>query len=627
MSELHIVVLWEYARREEDRILKDLARRLEIVHTEILTWPGDPEECFGRFYGANLPDARGKVLVCGGGAFRLIVVRDNAPRYGLVETSRGLESANLNLFELKTLYREWTGGGHRVHTTNTVAEAAHDIFLLTGHGTADWENGRPAGKLAVLPGRNGWASLRELFSVLDRFTPYAVLRNAEMLPDAFDPSLHGDIDLLVTDPGQAAHLLGARKVFPEPHRVHYEVTVGGRPVRFDFRFIGDGYYDTAWERRMLERRVSANGVRLLHPEDAFFALVYHALFHKFEIAPDYIAKAAALAAAAGLAWTDYANTLLRLEDFLARNGYARPRPADVSVRWNECLVNWRRLAEEISALSGVTDVRPVRLEAIRAETPLRTSFYCGCLPDGRKCFIKYSPYAKSLNAAEWRYPRQLAERGDGRVFETSVFWHTTSDGGSFVITEWIDGEGLDALIARKDPILADRAGTIAADLVRIAEALEREKVVHRDIRPANLIVGPDGHVKLIDFQFAAPFGDGQEDPWFNDRPEVIDGLGAEYALHPGRWNDRFSLHKSLSELPDSPLRDRALAILAEDSTVPTKVASCTERKMRKLKRRRACLNRKRLASLLSRRKRDAFDLRYARELAFLNRAIATWHVI
>ena len=626
MSELHIVVLWEYARHEEDRILKDLARRLEIVRTEVLSWPGDPEACFGRFYGANLADARGKVLTCGGGAFRLIIVRDSSPRYGLVETSRGLESANLNLFDLKTLYREWTGGGHKVHTTNTITETAHDIFLLTGHTVAEWENGCPEGDLTVLPGQDGWNSLLELFTFLGRFMPYAILRNAEMLPDTFDPSLHGDIDLLVEDAAATVHLLGARKVFPEPHRVHYEVTVAGKPVRFDFRFIGDNYYDTAWERRMLERRISANGICLLHPEDAFFALVYHALYQKFEIAADYVEKAAALAKATGIEWTDYADALTRLEKFLAHNGYGKKPANDSSVRWNGRLASWQDLADEMSALSGVTEIRPALLESTREGNPLRTSFFSGRL-NGKPCFIKYSPYAKSLNAAEWRYPQLLAAQGDGTLFETSLFWHTTPDGGSFSVTEWIEGESLDTLIVRKDRRLVDQAGTIVADLLKIATALERAKIVHRDIRPANLIVSANGHVKLIDFQFAAPYGDGQEDPWFNDNPEVIDGLGADYALHPGQWNDSHSLRKTLSELPVSSARDRALDILAANSDTPTKVAACSARRMRRLKRRRACLKRKSLATLLSPRKRAAFVLRYTNELDFLDRAIATWHVM
>ena len=412
MSEIHLIVLWELALPTADRILNDIRRRFEVLYDGMFAWPDDPISCYGRFYGANLADAGGKARLCGGGAFRLFVVRDGSPVYGLRETSRGLERVNLNLFDAKMRYRDWTGGGHKVHTTNSTAEAARDIFLLTGHTASSWENGRPVGDLTVLPGQTGWKSLRELFAFLNATLPYAVLRNAESLPDCFDPSVHGDIDLLVPDAEACASLLNARRVFPEPHRVHYEVIVDGRPIRLDFRFVGDNYYDRRWERKMLERRICRNGVNLLSPEDAFFALVYHALYQKFEIARDYSDKAARLAAAAGLPWTDFANALIRLEDFLSRNGYGKCRPQDISVRWNGRLVSWRTCADEISALSGATDIRPILLEAIREKALLQPMFFSGVL-NGQKCFIKHSPYARSLTAAEWKYPHLLELNGAG----------------------------------------------------------------------------------------------------------------------------------------------------------------------------------------------------------------------
>ena len=625
MSETQLIVLWEFARCEELRIVDDIRTRFSIVHDEILNWPDDPVACFGRFYGANLPDANGKVRHCGGGAFRMLIVTDPHPAYGLRETSRGLERVNLNLFDAKIRYREWTGGGHKVHTTNSVAEAERDIFLLTGHTASEWAQGRPDGDSVVLPGQAGWKSLREIFAFLDRLLPYAVLRNAETLPDAFDPTVHGDIDLLVENAEATASLLGARKVYPEPHRVHYEVTVAGQPVRFDFRFIGDDYYDAAWERRMLERRVSAKGVWLLHPEDAFFALVYHALFQKREIARDYVAKAAALAAAAGLAWTDYADALLQLEGFLAREDYGKPRPVDASVYWNTRLVSWRKLADELSALSGMTGVRPVHLEALYKKAPLAPLFFSGEL-DGQRVFVKYVTFARSLAAAEWRYPRELVRNGDGDLVAKPLLWHVTSDGGAFSVTEWLDGESLDALIARNDPRLVEKADVLAGDFLRMAAALERAKIVHRDIRPANLIVGADGHVKLIDFQFAAPPGDSREDPWFKANPFIIGYLGAEYAFAPGQWNDRHSLGKVLDTLPPSPARDSARHALANGADRPTKIALCSKRQMRRIRHRRACLRWKEFIALFSPRKRERFLHNHARELEFLNLAVATWHV-
>lgn len=624
MSETHLIVLWEYARADERRILDDISGRLDIIHTEVLSWPGDPVACFGRFYGANLADANGKVSTCGGGPFRLIVVRDNSPVYGLRETSRGLERVNLTLFDLKMRYREWTGGGHKVHTTNSTVEFKRDILLLTGRSAADWENGRPTGDLTVLPGINGWTSLRELLGFLDRLMPYVVLRNAESLPDRFDPALHGDIDLLVPDAAACASLLGARKVFQEPYRVHYEVTVGGRPTRFDFRYVGDGYYDTRWQRRMLERRSASDGVNLLAPEDAFFALVYHALYQKPEIAADYPGKARALAKAAGRGGTSFDDWIIDLEAFLDRNGYLKTRPDDISVFWNEKTVNWRKRAEEIATLSGATGIRPFRVEEVRALTPLRTFFFSGSY-EGRPCFIKHSPHARSLTVAEWKYPQRLAVRGD--LFCRPILWHATADGGTFVVTEMAAGEPLDILLKRHDSALTNQAETIVSDLLAIADVLKAAGIVHRDIRPANLLVAPDGHVRLIDFQFAAEAADTEEDPYWYQNLDVINGLGGDYALAPAKWNDRHSIRKCIATLPFSEARDRALAALATGCDIPVKVAALPYERMDWVRRRLARLRRQRLALLLFRRRRRSFDAKFRQEMKMLAYVSATWHVL
>ena len=85
-GELHLVVLWEKARECEERILADIPRHVDVVAKLELSWPGDPTECFGRFYGAKLREAAGKTALCGGGPFLAILVRDTRPRYGWRET-------------------------------------------------------------------------------------------------------------------------------------------------------------------------------------------------------------------------------------------------------------------------------------------------------------------------------------------------------------------------------------------------------------------------------------------------------------------------------------------------------------------------------------------------------------
>ena len=156
--ELQLLVLWPKALRAAGRILADVPNRVELVWTGELRFAGDPALAYRRFYGPSLPSERRKLANCGSGAFRVIVVRDRNPRYELTDDGgRAPAVCNLNLLEMKNLYRKWTGHGHRVHSTLSRDEFARDVEILTGRTAAEWERGVPEGPFEPkLP--DGWAA-------------------------------------------------------------------------------------------------------------------------------------------------------------------------------------------------------------------------------------------------------------------------------------------------------------------------------------------------------------------------------------------------------------------------------------------------------------------------------------
>ena len=614
--ELHLIVLWEQARTEEARILADIARHVEVVAKVELRWPDDPTDCFGRFYGAKLAEAAGKVKVCGGGPFLLVVVRDRRPRYGLRETSRGCERVNLLLFAMKARYRAWTGGGHRVHTSNSPDETRRDIFLLTGRRMDEWEHGLPDGALEVLPGRNGWPSLRALFGCLNETTRYVVLRNSEMLPDAFDPTLHGDIDLLVADAGECAGVLGARKVFPEPCRVHYEVKVAGRPVRFDFRFIGDGYYDERWERAILAGGETMDGVRRPAPLDAFHSLVYHALFQKRAVAPDYREKALKCARAAGVPGDCFEDWLPALGDFLAERRYRVAEPQDESVYLDPLLPVWTEIAEEMRSWFPLDGIRPANLSARRVDPWLPVLFFSAAVA-GRTCLVKYSPVAPRAISAEWTFARRFRRLRPDLCVEP-LFWHQTAAGGAFVALERMEGRTLAEHIANGTRFTPEETARIVRDMKDISDTLLAANIVHRDIRPANLMVSPDCRVKLFDFQFAADRDNQAEYLYFAERHrELLYPLGAEYARGPGIWNDRLAMLRCLEHLPDCPARADACAALSADLEAHDRAACLPGWMYRKLMKEYRRLRRRHWRHALLRRKDKPHDVRRREYLAYI----------
>ena len=130
-SEIHIVLVWEKGLNKLEPILYDLKNSFEILDVIRVSWKKDFfSNNLSRFYGEKLPDRSFKERHCGNGAFIAIIIRQDNPIYEQRETSKGKNIVNAHLFDKKQLYRNWTGGGHKIHTSNDTAESNHDILFL-----------------------------------------------------------------------------------------------------------------------------------------------------------------------------------------------------------------------------------------------------------------------------------------------------------------------------------------------------------------------------------------------------------------------------------------------------------------------------------------------------------------
>jgi serine/threonine-protein kinase len=77
---------------------------------------------------------------------------------------------------------------------------------------------------------------------------------------------------------------------------------------------------------------------------------------------------------------------------------------------------------------------------------------------------------------------------------------------AFLVMELVDGEPLSALLAREGRLGLARSLDVVGQAAVALGAAHRAGLVHRDVKPANLLVRPDGLVKVTDFGVAQALG-------------------------------------------------------------------------------------------------------------------------
>jgi hypothetical protein len=305
-AELHLILLWHNALDQADRIILDAQQHFTVCDVLRIHWsPERFSRNLTKFYDDDLPEGSDKERHCGVGEFLLIVVEDGSPVHARRPVSRGgRERVSTRMHAAKTRYREWTGGGHRVHTSLDSREFARDSFLLLGRGAERYRlgalppwDGSISDVHADLVGTDGWDDVQQLARALELTGPFVVL----------DRTADG-MAILVEDFWSATVMATGAKPLEERFGRH-ELSVAGRPCVLELHQAGGGHLDPDWQFDMLARcEWDAEGLPVLSPGDRAHYLLYRRLFHE----PD------PLAAEDGEAHRV-------LGDYLARMGYGHAR--------------------------------------------------------------------------------------------------------------------------------------------------------------------------------------------------------------------------------------------------------------------------------------------------------------
>jgi serine/threonine protein kinase len=115
----------------------------------------------------------------------------------------------------------------------------------------------------------------------------------------------------------------------------------------------------------------------------------------------------------------------------------------------------------------------------------------------RADFLSNDPTALERFRSEIRLARKISHRNVVRTHDIGE-----ADGTHYITMEYIAGTSLSDLLQKKGRIPPAATITIGKQLARALQVAHEEGVIHRDIKPQNLVVQPDGVLKVMDFGIA-----------------------------------------------------------------------------------------------------------------------------
>ncbi|MGK2849684.1 MAG: Stk1 family PASTA domain-containing Ser/Thr kinase, partial [Candidatus Limnocylindrales bacterium] len=91
----------------------------------------------------------------------------------------------------------------------------------------------------------------------------------------------------------------------------------------------------------------------------------------------------------------------------------------------------------------------------------------------------------------------------------TVYDYGEDPGGPYIVMEYVDGEDLATILRRNGTLPPAQATRIAAAVARALAAAHTRGIVHRDVKPGNVLIGRDGRVKVVDFGIARAIAEAQ----------------------------------------------------------------------------------------------------------------------
>lgn len=134
-----------------------------------------------------------------------------------------------------------------------------------------------------------------------------------------------------------------------------------------------------------------------------------------------------------------------------------------------------------------------------------------------------------------RSERNLLAEVDNRYI-VKLFYSFQDADFLYLIMEYLPGGDIMTLLMEKDVLSEDVARFYIAESIIAINSIHQHNYVHRDIKPDNLILDKNGHLKLSDFGLCKPLEDKYPSILMNDELSAITGTDANLGSGEAPWS-------------------------------------------------------------------------------------------
>ncbi|WP_246109392.1 serine/threonine protein kinase [Roseimaritima multifibrata] len=164
---------------------------------------------------------------------------------------------------------------------------------------------------------------------------------------------------------------------------------------------------------------------------------------------------------------------------------------------------------------------------------------------GRESAVKVLPAERSTAESRESFLREIRlQAGLDCPYLVRAFDAGEDGGVHYLVTEYVPGTDLRRLIRKRGPLPTEQAASVIMQAALGLDYAHRQGLVHRDVKPGNILVTPEGHAKVSDVGLAAWSMGLDDDPRAGKIVGTVDYISPEQIRSPsqvGPASDIYSL--------------------------------------------------------------------------------------